>query len=169
MSATGCTSSSSQAGSNAVRFGEKMLGRYRFARKRSRSCAVRLLPRPRASAQPAMNLDRLQNGQKITVQDAALRPGELPRWTRPRGTRVYLSTPRVHPRVDQICISIGGSGVFSASEFSADLQALVSDTKPTRVTRILGVIGPWREARHPDEPGRRMARPIQTTPPKALP
>jgi len=116
-----------------------------------------------------MNLDSLQNGQKITVQDAALRPGEPPRWTRPRGTRVYLSTPRVHPRVDQICISIGGSGVFSASQFSADLQALVSDTKPTRVTRILGVIGPWREARHPDEPGRRMARPIQTTPPKALP
>ena len=122
----------------------------------------------RAFAQPAMNLDRLQNGQRITVQDSALRPGEAPRWTRPRGTRVHLSTLRVYPRVDQICIGIAGSGVFSASEYHADLQALVSDTKPVRATRILGVTGSWREVRNPDQPGRRMARPIQTTPPKAL-
>jgi hypothetical protein len=83
--------------------------------------------------------------------------------------RVYLSTPRVHPRVDQICISVAGSEVFSAFNYNADLQALVSHRKPTRVTRILGIIGPWREVRNPDQLGRRMARPIQTAPPKALP
>jgi hypothetical protein len=116
-----------------------------------------------------MNLDRLQNGQRITVQDAALRPGEAPRWTRPRSTRVFLFTPRVHPKADVICISVAGSGVFSASEYHADLQALVSHSKPTRVTRILGIIGPWREVRNPDQLGRRMARPIQTAPSKALP
>jgi hypothetical protein len=116
-----------------------------------------------------MNLDTIQNGQKLTVQDAALRPDEAPRWTRPRGTRVYLSTLRIHPRIDQICISIGGSGVFSASEYNAGLQALVSATEPARATRIVGITGPWREVRNPDEPGRRMARPIQTAPSKLLP
>ena len=89
-----------------------------------------------------MNLDRLQNGQRITVQDAALRLGEwLSRWTRPRGTRVHLSTLRAHPRVDQIRISIAGSGAFSGSEYDPDLQALVSVAKPKRATRILWVTG----------------------------
>ena len=116
-----------------------------------------------------MNLDRLRNGQRITVQEAALQPGQAPRWSRPRGTRIYLSALRVHPRVDQICISIAGSGVFSGSDYDPDLQALVSAAKPERATRILGVTGPWREVRHPDQPGQRMARPIQSEPSRALP
>ena len=65
-SATDCTSSSSQAGSNAEKFGEKMLGRWRFRRQRSRSCDVRSLPYPEAPA-----------------QDAALRPGGVTGWTWP--------------------------------------------------------------------------------------
>lgn len=116
-----------------------------------------------------MNLDRLRNGQRITVQDAALQPGKAPRWSRPRGTRVYLSTLRVHPRVDQICISIAGSGVFSGSDYNPALQALVSAAKPKRATRILDVTGPWREVRHPEQLGQRMARTIQSEPSKRLP
>jgi len=116
-----------------------------------------------------MNLDQLRNGQKITVQDAALLPGQAPRWSRPRGTRIYLSALQMHPRVDQLCISIAGSGVFSGPDYDPDLQALVSNAEPQRATRILGVTGPWREVRHPEQPRQRIARPIQSEPSRALP
>ena len=116
-----------------------------------------------------MNLDALHNRQRITVQDADLRAGQETHWTRPRGTRVYLSTLRVHPGLGDICISIAGSGVFSAAEYDAQLQALVGGTRPGRATRILGVSGPWRQIRHPLQSGGRMARPIQRGPTKPLP
>ena len=87
-----------------------------------------------------MHIDELKDGQLIQVQDAELREGE-PLQSRPRGTRVHISSFYVKPKVSHLSLFIPGSTSFKALDWNEEHKALVSYT---HVTRIIGVDGGWR-------------------------
>lgn len=91
----------------------------------------------------SMHLDELKNRQLIQVQDAELKDGEPLQWSRPRGTRVHISSAYVKPTVEHLTLFIPGSTSFDATSWNDDLKALVSYK---HVTRILGVDSGWRSA-----------------------
>ncbi len=78
-------------------------------------------------------------------------------WTR---TRVFISSPRLHPRTRDIALSISGSGSYAATDWDQAIGALGRGGK---ATKIVGITGPWREVRHPEHPRdskKRLAVPI---------
>ena len=102
-----------------------------------------------------MNLDLLVNNQKVEVQEATIRLGEEPIWSKPRGSRIRITSNLDKPRANQVVINIPGSGIFYASAFDEKYPGLVQviwrgQEKQYKITKITGITKHWRTGANPN-------------------